>query len=159
MECGNDEKARAAMREEMITRQKLADAYPEWALTPPVKWSQTELRNTLEALANRHPAGNIAADALALSRMRIKDRYRPEIDGEFIGFGAVLSWREDDLTVRIYDDLLQFAYQAEFCDLIGEVEFNLDEPQTLRSWQRDMRARFQAIRLIDGLIYKLSERN
>ena len=159
MECGNDEKARAAMREEMITRQKLADAYPEWAMTSHARWSQIELRNTLEALANHQPAGNIAADALALSRMRIKDRYRPEIDGEFIGFGAVLSWREDDLTVRIYDDLLQFAYQAEFCELIGEVEFDLDAPQALRGWQRDMRARFKTIRLIDGLIYKLSEGN
>ena len=69
----------------------------------------------------------------------------------------MLWWREDDLTVRIYDDLLQMAYQAEFCDLIGEAEFDLGTPQAFGAWQRDMRTRFNAIKLIDGLIYKLSD--
>ena len=159
MECGDDEKARAAMREEMVTRQKLVNAYPAWALTHCDGRSQPALRNVLNEMAGQHPAVDIAANALALSQLRIKDRYRPEIDGEFIGFGAVLSWREDDLTVRIYDDLLQMAYQAEFCDLIGEVEFDLWTPQAFGAWQRDMRTRFNAIKLIDGLIYKLSDGN
>lgn len=158
MECGDDEKARAAMREEMVTRQRLVEAYPAWALAPCNASSLSTSQGLSVELAT-HPAADIAVDALALSRMRIKDQHRPNIDGEYIGFGAVLSWREDDLTVRIYDDLLQMAYQGEFCDLIGEAEFDLGAPQTLRSWQRAMRSRFQAIKLIDALIYKLSEGN
>lgn len=159
MECGEDEQARAAMREEMLTRQKLTDAFPAWALTHPRnRLSLAAFQRMAEELSH-HPARDIARDALTLARLRIKDEYRPDIDGEFIGFGAVLSWHEDDVTVRIYDDLLQLAYQSEFCDLIGELEIDLDTPQSMRIWQREMRIRFKAIRLIDSLIYKLSEGN
>lgn len=159
MECGDDEEARAAMREEMVTRAKLDAAFPVWAMTHPCKRLSLAAFERIAEELSHHPARDIGRDALALAQLRINDAYRPEIDGEFIGFGAVLSWREDDLTVRIYDDLLQFAYQAEFCDLMGELEIELDKPQAMRVWQRDMRARFKAIRLIDGLIYKLSEGN
>ena len=92
-----------------------------------------------------------------MAHLRIKDDYRPEIDGEFIGFGAVLSWRTDDLTVRVYDDLINAAHQAEFCDVMGEVFFDLREPRAMRAWQRKMRGRFEAISLIDELIWRLSK--
>ena len=101
----------------------------------------------------------IAADALSLARLRIKDAFSPAVDGEFVGWGAVLSWREDDLTVRVYDDLVQLAYQSEFCDRIGELDMALDAPQAMRSWQRAMRLRFKAIRLIDRLIHLLAGGN
>ena len=78
------------------------------------------------------------------------------IDGEYVGFGAVLSWREDDVTVRIYDDLLNLAHQAEFCDRIGELQMPLNEPQRMADWQQAMRTRFKAIGLIDRLIHQLS---
>ena len=87
------------------------------------------------------------------------DEYRPEIDGEFIGFGAVLSWRADDLTVRVYDDLINNAHQGEFCDVMGDVFFDLKEPRAMGAWQRKMHSRFDAIRLIDALIWRLSEAN
>lgn len=159
MECGEDEQARAAMRADMVTREKLEAAFPAWALTYPGKQLSLLAFQRMTEELSHHRARDIGRDALALARLRITDAYRPEIDGEFIGFGAVLSWREDDLTVRIYDDLLQLAYQSEFCDLMGELEIELDKAHAMRAWQRDMRARFKAIRLIDSLIYKLSEGN
>jgi len=100
---------------------------------------------------------NVAALLTKLARLKMKDDCRPEIDGEFIGFGAVLSWRADDLTVRVYDDLINMAHQWEFCDVMGDVFFDLNEPRAFAAWQRKMRSRFEAIRLIDALIWRLAE--
>ena len=159
MQCGEDEEARAAMREEMVTRESLMQAYPEWARRWPVRHTPPVRSPNLSSLVLRlkdQRAQQIAADALALSRLRIADEFRPEVDGEYVGFGAVLSWREDDVTVRIYDDLLNLAHQAEFCDRIGELQIALDEPQRMSQWQAAMRTRFKAIGLIDRLIHQLS---
>ena len=156
MDCGEDEAARAAMRDELVTRQKLDEAFPQWAISMPRKGMPVA---ALIRLADglRDPAmRDIAADALALSRLRIEDKFRPDVEGEYLGWGAVLSWREDDLTVRIYDDLVQMAHQGEFCDRMGELEIAIDAPQEMRAWQQAMRVRFKAIRLIDSLIHRLS---
>ena len=69
----------------------------------------------------------------------------------------MLSWRNDDLTVRVYDDLVNAAHQSDFCDVMGDVFFDLHDPDAMRAWQRRMRRRFEAIRLIDGLIWRLAE--
>jgi PRTRC genetic system protein F len=162
MDAGDDEEARTAMRDEMVTRAKLDAAFPSWATAMPSKRPKPlplavieRLTCCLEDIAMRA----IAADALKLARLRIKDAFSPTVDGEYLGWGAVLSWREDDLTVRVYDDLVQLAYQSEFCDRIGELAMSLDAPQAMRSWQRSMRQRFKAIRLIDRLIHRLAGAN
>jgi PRTRC genetic system protein F len=159
MQCGEDDEARAVMREEMVTRATLEAAYPEWAR----RWPHTDrrqgrtpsLRGAARTLKDLK-AQQIAADALALSRLRFEDQFRPDIEGEYIGFGAVLSWHESDVTVRIYDDLLNMAHQAECCDRIGELQIALDAPQSMGAWQKAMRTRFKAIGLIDRLIHQLS---
>ena len=162
MEAGDDEEAREAMREAMVTRRKLDAAFPTWATATPSNRPKPLTLAVIGQVASSSddPAMRaIAADALNLARLRIKDAFSPAVDGEFLGWGAVLSWREDDLTVRVYDDLVQLAYQSEFCDRIGELDMALDAPQAMRSWQRAMRLRFKAIRLIDRLIYLLAEGN
>lgn len=159
MQCGEDEEARAAMREEMVTSQTLTQAYPDWARHWPRGSSRARRAPSLSSMARKlddPKAQQVAADALALSRLRIEDEFRPDIDGEYIGFGAVLSWRESDVTVRIYDDLLNLAHEAEFCDRIGELQMPLNEPHRMADWQRTMRTRFKAIGLIDRLIHQLS---
>jgi PRTRC genetic system protein F len=98
----------------------------------------------------------IADDALALSRLTITDEFLPDMDGEYIGFGAVLSWDEGDVTTRIYDDLLQMAHQAEFCDRMGEAQIPMNDPGALGAWFHRMGQRFKAIGLIDRLIHALS---
>ena len=157
MECGDDPEARAAMRDDMVTRQKLDEAFPLWATSTPHKRLSVAAFERLTSGLDDPVMRDIAADALTLSRLRIKDEFRPDVDGEYLGWGAVLSWREDDLTVRIYDDLLHMAHQGEFCDRMGVLEIALDAPQAMRAWQRAMRLRFKAIRLIDRLIHRLSE--
>lgn len=157
--CGDDQQAQAAMREEMITKSRILQAYPEWALSwKPEKLGKAELIKIIDACKDTY-AAEVASLVLELARMRIQDAFQPEIEGEFIGFGAVLSWREDDLTVRIYDDLINMAHEGEFCDLMGEVFFDLSDPRAMQAWQRNMRQRFKAMRLIDRLIWRLTEGN
>lgn len=164
-----DEADREAMREEMVTRRMLDDAYPEWArcwLARSDKgvrrrkgasaWRPCCLRRAAKTLTDPRMR-QIAADALALSRLSLSDDFRPDIEGEYIGFGAVLSWDEGDVTTRIYDDLLNLAHQAEFCDRMGEVLIPLHDPGALEAWFQRMGQRFQAIALIDRLIHALRE--
>lgn len=150
-----DEEDRADMREQMITRKMLDEAFPAWAQ----QWRGHAPRPGLQRLA-RHVADPrqqaIVADALALSRLRIKDDLRPEADGEFVGWGAVLSWREDDLSVRVFDDLLNMAHESEYFEEIGVIGLPLDAPQVMADWRKAMGARCRAIGLIDRLIHALS---
>lgn len=163
-----DDADREAMRDEMVTRRMLDEAYPEWArrwLSRPGKgerrrkgtpaWKPCNLRQAVRALTDLQMR-QIAADALALSRLTLTDDFRPDVEGEYIGFGAVLSWDEGDVTTRIYDDLLQLAHQAEFCDRMGEVQIPMNDPGALAAWFVRMGQRFKAIGLIDRLIHALS---
>ncbi len=162
---------REALRADMVTRRMLEATYPTWARCRPVRrhrgarpsvananayvWRPCSLRRAARTLAD--PAlRQIAADAWALSRLPLDDSFKPECDGDYIGYGGVLSWRAGDLTTRIYDDLLNQAHQAEFCDRMGEQVVALDDPCALGAWFSRMGLRFQAIGLIDRLIHGLS---
>jgi len=170
MMCEDEDEAdREAMRDEMVTRRMLDTAYPEWArrwLVRPEKgarrrkdgkaWRACDLRRAAKTLADPRMRA-VAADALALSRLPLDDSFRPDIDGEYIAFGAVLSWDEGDVTTRIYDDLLNLAHQAEFCDRMGEALVPLDDPGALEACFARLGMRFEAIALIDRLICGLCE--
>lgn len=170
MMCEEGEEAdREAMREEMVTRKMLDEAYPAWArrrLARPERgvrrreghggWRLCNLRRAAKTLTDPLQR-QIAVDALALSRLPLDDTFRPDIDGEYIGFGAVLSWSVGDVTTRIYDDLLNLAHQAECCDRMGEQIIPLDDPGALTAWFHRMAQRFEAIALIDRLIHALCD--
>nr|WP_297383516.1 PRTRC system protein F [uncultured Roseateles sp.] len=170
MMCEEGEEVdREAMRDEMVTRRMLDEAYPEWARRWPSRpekgarrrkhhgaWRPFNLQRAAKALADPQ-LRRIAADAFALSRLVLDDEFRPDIDGEYVGFGAVLSWREGDVTTRIYDDLLNLAHQSEFCDRMGEQMIPLNDPGALAAWFQRMDVRFEAIALIDRLIHALCD--
>ncbi|NTV70064.1 MAG: PRTRC system protein F [Azonexaceae bacterium] len=162
MNCGEDEEEREAMRAEMVSKSTLEAAYPAWARRWPrgLELAQCArfLRRAIKRLSDPN-AKALAEDALALAGLEIDDSFRPDIDGEFVGFGAVLSWTEGDVTTRIYDDLLNLAHQGEYCEHMGEVRGPLDDPGAFAAWQRAMASRFAAIRLIDRLIHRLSAGN
>lgn len=153
-QCGDDLAEREEMREQMVTRELLECSYPAWACNLPPRPRQPLCKMADGARDVRLRA--IVEDAIALSRLRFKDDFRPDIDGEFIAWGAVLSWCEDDVTVRIYDDLIHMAQEGDFCDRMGEVELPLDQPAVFAGWRAAMRTRFRAIGLIDRLIHALS---
>lgn len=164
MHCGEDEAEREAARAEMVSRDLLDDAFPAWARTwpgrrsrgqGPAGWKTIDLRKALPLLTDPGQRG-IVADAIALARLHIEDEFRCDCDGEFVGFGAVLSWSESDLTTRVFDDLMQQAHEGECHDRMGEVQIALNTPSALKKWQQSMRPRFKAIGLIDRLIGTLS---
>ncbi|MCD9026823.1 PRTRC system protein F [Luteimonas sp. BDR2-5] len=156
MQCGDDEDERAAMREQMVTRAMIDAAFPVWAQGRlPLRAQRLALPRLAEGVRDARLRA-IVDDALALSRLRIGPEFRPEADGEFIGWGAVLSWAEDDLSVRVYDDLVDQAHQGEYCDIIGAVELPMNAPAAMADWRKAMRARFRAIGLLDRLIHALS---
>jgi hypothetical protein len=156
-----DTAGREAMREEMVTSMLVKSASPAWALDRPrsldLPYCARHLRHSLRTLIDP-VARQIAENALALSQLRFEHDFSSELDtdGEFIAFGGVLSWEQDDVTVRIYDDLVYMAHQGEFCDHIGEIHLEFSDPAALGKWQRDMRVQFKAIGLIDRLIHDLS---
>lgn len=164
MHCGDDEQEREAMRSEILTRAMLDQCYPKWAQqwmgrSAKRRCGAGNLRVAVASITDPR-LRQIVADAVALSRLRFKeDTFRPDIEGEYIGFGAVLSWVEGDVTTRIYDDLLQIAQQGECCERMGELRIALDDSAALGAWLRAMRPRFKAIRLIDRLIHQLSVRD
>jgi PRTRC genetic system protein F len=167
MHCGGDEAEREAARAEMVSRDLLDDAFPAWARTWPGRRSRErepaglktiDLRKALPRLADPRQRG-IVADAIALARLHIADEFRCDCDGEFVGFGAVLSWSESDLTIRVFDDLMQQAHEGDCYDRMGEVQIALNMPSALKKWQQAMRPRFKAIGLIDRLIGALSGRD
>lgn len=164
MQCGEDEAARDAARAEMVTRDLLDDAFPDWTRMWPGRgqrdtgragWQTVDLRRALREVADPRLRG-IVCDAIALARLCIEDGFRCDCDGEFVGFGAVLSWSEGDLTTRVFDDVLQQAHEGECCERMGEVRMALNTPSAMTKWQQAMRPRFKAIGLIDRLISGLS---
>jgi PRTRC genetic system protein F len=157
MDCGDDAEERNAMRADMVTRQNLNEAFPAWVTSLTSKRSSVVSFRRLASRLHDPHLRDIAADALALAQLRFQGNYLSDVEGEYLGWGAVLSWREDDLTVRIYDDMVNMAHQGEFCDRIGELIVGLDEPQTMQSWRKAMHIRFKAMRLIDRLIHQLSD--
>lgn len=159
MNCGEDEEEREAMRAEMVAKATLEAAYPRWARCWPrgleLPLCARFLRRVIRRLSDP-TAKAVAEDALALATLDLDDSFRPDVDGEFVGFGAVLSWREGDVTTRIYDDLLNLAHQGDYCESMGEVRVPLDDPGAFAAWQQAMTDRFEAIRRIDALIHRLS---
>lgn len=164
MQCGDDENERESVRAEMVTRDLFDDAFPAWARTWPLRatckgepagWQAIDLPRAQPLLKDPRQR-SIVANAISLARLRIDDAYRCDADGEFVGFGAVLSWSESDLTTRVFDDLMQQAHESECYDRMGEVQMALNTPSAMTNWQAAMRPRFKAIALIDRLIAGLS---
>jgi len=156
--CGDDEAERSAMREEMVTRDKIDAAFPEWA----IRWrtrrklvGRQALRRIATA-ARGERVRRVAEDAMALLRLDLDARFRPEFEGSFVGYGAVLTWRRGDIAERIFDDYMNDASQGDAYDAIGEFSFALDDVKAAREWVDAMDVRFEGIRRLDSLIHTLS---
>lgn len=156
--CGDDPGERATMQQEMVTRAKIDAAFPSWAITWPdsrKRISRRELRRVATA-ARASRVRAVADAALALDRLDLDESFRPEAEGWFLGYGAVLSWKEDDISVRVFDDYANDAVQGDYFDWIGEFSFDIEDPQAVREWMAAMAVRFEGIRLLDSLIHELS---
>ena len=157
--CGDDEAERESMREGMVTRKMVDEAFPPWATTWPRRRKKVSQRllSTVAETARSQRVRRVARLLLALKRLRLKDECRPQGDGWFIGYGPVLVWRHDDLTTRIFDDFCNGACQSEYVDWCREHRFDLQEETSVKAWIKLMRPRLKGIRLLDHLIFELSD--
>ena len=159
--CADDPGERAAMQQQMVTRAKIDAAFPAWATTWAGKRkriARRELRQ-IAVSARGVRVREVAYVTLALDRLDLDDSFLPDMDGAFLGYGPVLSWTPDDITVRVFDDYANDAAQGEFFDWIGEFSFDVNavrDSQALRHWMAAMTARLDGVRLLDTLIHELS---
>lgn len=156
--CGHDEAEREAMRDGMVTRKMVDEAFPSWSTTWPKRRKKVSLRvlATVAESARSVKARRVADLVLALRRLRLKDECRPQGEDWFIGYGPVLTWRDDDLTTRIFDDFCNDACQSETVDWCGEHRFDLLDASSVKTWMALMKPRLKGIRLLDNLIFELS---
>lgn len=165
--CGDDEAQREDMRSGMVTRALFEATFPAWALRGGTPCRPLGPR-TLAAIARRAGCARVRSvidDVRALARIRLPEQARqeqePEREGYFIGFAGVLAWSPDDpVTARVVDDFEQMVGESgEFYEECGTRNLDLRGPADLRAWVKDMAPWFEAVRLIDGLIFKLSDRD
>lgn len=157
-QAGDDEAEREALREQMVTKEKIDSAYPQWALKRPKRRkrvSQRELKR-IAATARSALVRQVADATLALSSIKLDGRFRPDEDGWFVGFGAVVTWQQGDITVRIFDDYVNYAYEGDAYDTIGAHELSFDGPTCTLDWMAAMEVRFEGMRQLDRLIHALS---
>lgn len=167
--CGDDEAQREDMRSGMVTRALFDATFPEWALRGGAPCRPLRPR-TLAAIARRAGCAQVRSvidDVRALARIRLPDCARQEQEreqeqeqeGYFIGFAGLLAWSPDDpVTPRVADDFEQMVGQSgEYYEESGTRNLDLGGPADLRAWVKDMAPWFEAVRLIDGLIFKLSD--
>ncbi|WP_195763757.1 PRTRC system protein F [Pseudoduganella rivuli] len=156
-ECGDDEAAKEAMRQNMVTRADIDAAFPAWtlALDKPCLSLRALASLRQHACPYVRKAGVLV---LALRKLATTGQYMPEWEAPFIGYGAVLCWHDGDLAVRVSDDCAQMAWQGDSSDTVGEVVFPLAAPTALRRWMENMRPNLRAIGLIDRLLWHLTER-
>lgn len=147
-----------AMRAEMITLDAMREAFPRWALEP-VRLGEAGalLRRVASCETHLAVVRRAATLAMELARLPSRAEYAPDAEGIFIGFGAVLCWRPDDLAKRISDDLAQYAWQDDYVDHAGEVSFPLNDPAAMALWLRRMRPLLRGIAILDDLIWMLAE--
>lgn len=162
---GDDQERREEMRDGMVTRALFEATFPAWALRGATRRRPLGPR-ALAAVAKRVTCARVRSvidHVRALARLRLPERARQEQEqeGYFIGFAGVLAWSPDDpVTPRVVDDFEQMVGESgEFFEESGTREVDLSGPADLRAWVKGMAPWFEAVRLIDGLIFTLSERN
>jgi PRTRC genetic system protein F len=159
--CGEDQEAREAMLDTMVTRATVSAAFPAWAIKHGNDRKALGIRRVrrIAEAAVSAKVRRVAQATLALRELALDRRFVPEVEGDFTGHVAILTWaREphDDLLLRIYDDFNELACQAEHYDWCGEQQFDLGKPEQFAEWATAMQPRFEAIRLLDTLIHELA---
>jgi PRTRC genetic system protein F len=159
--CGADEAARADMRENMLTRQMFDETFPPWAL----HWrncdkglSNWTLRRCAAEMRNRRVVA-VIKDVLAIKAIKLPEADGSQREGRFIGFAGLLSWGERDaLSLRVVDDYQQMIGESgEYFEECGSRRVAIDSPEGFGAWLNEMDGWCRTVRLLDGLIVKLSE--
>lgn len=151
---------------DMVRRADFARRYPAWAAELPVTSLGAAQWRALQRMDGR--TGRCAAlvpQVLALTRQLARwDGAHPqwrdnlvEEDGMFFGYGGLLLWPEDDVTVRLYDMEQHYAMEGDCYDWTTRHAFALDQPALLGQWLARLRLQIELLRALDALLVALLE--
>lgn len=151
----------AEFRADSISETDIAATTPEWVL------KSNRLKSPSGTALRRieRCSGDPLARAVAkILRMLAQTPKLPDPhedlsdDGGFCGFAAYVRWSADDYTLdiaeRIADDYLNSGIGYEIC---GIHEQSLGDLKKFREWMRRMDALFAVTRLLDRLLWLLSD--
>jgi PRTRC genetic system protein F len=148
------------MRESCIDRADILERTPQWVFS--VRDANILKDRTLKRIARRSADPLCKAVASAILALRAAPepyhylRDAMENEGEFVGFGAVLRWRADDLTPTVLDGLWEQAQNSgegfESCGFHAQA---IDDVDALRQWITNLTAMFRVLKELDQLIASL----
>ena len=161
---GLDAEEAAQMRENCIDRQTILDHTPPWVLS--VRQADGLTDRALQRIAKRGADPFCQAVASALLDLRATppcaDYLHDLLDngGEFIGFGAVLRWSEDDHTLTVLDALWEQAHNSgDGLEICGYHTQAIDDVAALHAWLANLAAMLAIVRRLDALIALLADFN
>jgi len=160
----DDEEAERYLAE-VIPHADVVSKVPDWLFGYGKSWEMNDnaikkiLKNTKDEFC-----AEIAKVMLALREIPMLDEdfheAAREQGGDFVGFSAVTQWSADDYTVDIVDRFCHYAYEGgegyECCGIHSQL---IDDANAFREWMRKMQTLFTTTRLVDHLLYRLSERD
>lgn len=159
---GLDAEEAELMRESCIDRSDILERTPPWVF---LFRSDDALKDRALRHIAKHSADPLAnAVANALLAMRAVPEPYPylrearENEGEFVGFGAVLRWSEEDLTPTVLEALWEQAQNSgEGFESCGFHVQAIDDVDALRQWISNLTTMFRTLRLLDELIALLAD--
>lgn len=158
--CGDDEVERDAMRQEMVTRRSFKEAYPPWAIGFLSRGLPLSLRALQRCLAieRSQQVAAIVREVIELRKIELAKPDWSDKEGRFIGFAGMFKWGDGDvLSSRVVDDYEQMVSESgEYFEECGSRIVSIDRTEDFAAWAEDMKRWCQAVRLIDGLIDKLT---
>ncbi len=164
---------RAELLAAIVTRAAIDAAVPLWARDSQrhVALDDAQLARLASELDEAGCAARLLLDLRhALARMRRAQEQgcmatvhfpgmpRPDSEDdedwqEFVGYAKVFGWRgPTDTTVRVFDEMYNYAMQGECCYAIGRVLLHRDHPEQLRRWCAAMEMRLRVVAAVDALL-------
>lgn len=158
---GIDEDEAAELRDRVLQPEEVHAETPAWALSPPR--DRTLSDDDLRAIVRETTsplAAQVAATILALRTCDVGSfthlRDLLENGADFVGFGCFLRWSDRDYTLHVADTLFEYAYQGDCTDCLGMLQLDTADEAAFGQFLADMARYFNALALLDHLIYLLS---
>jgi PRTRC genetic system protein F len=155
-EIAEDDEDREQMLKDMVTKATIVAAFPPWVTAKGGKTLRDRALRELEKQTCDPFVRDVVATVRRIAKLKV-ERFPLDIEGEFIDFSAVACWREDDIVLRVADDLINMAQQSEYCEISGELTFAIDAPETLAAWLESMKTFFASAAAVDHLLWLVSK--
>ena len=157
-----DDEDAAQVRASSLNRADILKHTPEWVFSKRYGKRLTEQALTRIAKCSHDPfCRQMARSVLAFPATPPWNESLEEAQdngGEFIGFGAVLRWSEDDHTLTLLEALWDQAQQSgEGFELCGTHSQALGDAPALQQWLAQQATMLGHLRLLDNLIAGLAE--